>query len=114
MFKQKRDSAAQVAPILIRIRATRKEALANMQTPEGQAYVKAVEQKLAAFEQPCLQDPNGDQTKYEMELSVGEKGNAELAQSEQRQNAFSNCVMRGLYQSFLKKETPFPPPPHAS
>ena len=113
-FKQNRDSAAQVAPIIIRIRASRKEALANMQTPEGQAYLKAVEQKLAAFEQPCLKDSDGDQTKYEMELSVGETGNAELAQSEQRQNAFSSCVMRALYQSFLKKETPFPPPPHAS
>lgn len=113
-FKQNRDSAAQVAPMIIRIRASRKEALANMQTPEGQAYLKTVEQKLGVFEQPCLKDSNGDQTKYEMELSVGEKGNAELAQSEQRQNAFSNCVMRGLYQSFLKKETPFPPPPHAS
>jgi len=113
-FKQNRDSAAQVAPLIIRIRASRKEALANMQTPEGHAYLKTVEQKLAIFEQPCLKDSNGDQTKYEMELSVGEKGNAELAQSEQRQNAFSNCVTRGLYQSFLKKETPFPPPPHAS
>ena len=113
-YKQRRDSAAQVAPVLIRIRATRKEALANMQTPEGQAYMKAVEQKLAAFEQPCLKDSNGDQTKYEMELSVGEKGNAELAQSEQHQNPFANCVMQSLYLSFLKKETPFPPPPHAS
>ena len=48
------------------------------------------------------------QTKFEMELSVGEKGNAELAQSEQHQNRFATCVMRSLYQSFLKKETPFP------
>jgi hypothetical protein len=113
-FKQNKESAAQVAPIIIRIRASRKEALANMETREGQAYLKTVEQKLTTFEQPCLKDSNGDQTKFEMELSVGEKGNAELAQSEQRQNAFAVCVMRSLYQSFLKKETPFPPPPHAS
>lgn len=113
-FKQNRDSAAGVAPVIIRIRASRKEALANMQTPEGQAFLKTVEQKLAVFEQPCLKDSNGDQTKYEMELSVGEKGNVELAQSEQHPNAFSNCVTRALYQSFLKNETPFPPPPHAS
>lgn len=113
-FKQNRNSAAQVAPIIIRIRASRKEALANIETPEGRAYLKTVEQKLAAFEQPCLNDSNGDQTNFEMELSVGEKGNAELAQSEQRQTPFASCVMRSLYQSFLKKETPFPPPPHAS
>jgi hypothetical protein len=112
-FKQNRNSAAQVAPIIIRIRASRKEALANVQTPEGQTYLKTVEQKLAAFEQPCLKDSNGDRTKFEMELSVGEKGNAELAQSEQRQTPFATCVMRSLYQSFLKKETPFPSPPHA-
>jgi hypothetical protein len=90
-------------PTIIRIGASRQEALAKLQSRKGQAYLKTVEQKLAAFEQPCLQDSNGDQTKFEMELSVGEKGKAELAQSEQRPTAFSSCVMRGLYQSFLKK-----------
>lgn len=113
-FKQNRDSAAQVGPMQIRVRATRKDAQANMQTPEGQAYVKNVQQKLAAFEEPCAKESDGDQRKFEMQLSVGENGNAELAQTEQRPNAFTVCVMRGLYQSFLKKETPFAPPPRAS
>jgi hypothetical protein len=98
----------------IHIRATRKEAQANMQTPEGQAYLKNVQQKLAAFEEPCLKESDSDHRKFEMQLSVGENGNAERAQTEQRPNAFTVCVMRGLYQSFLKKETPFAPPPHAS
>jgi hypothetical protein len=113
-FKQNRASAAQAGPMQIHIRATRKEAQANMQTPEGQAYLKNVQQKLAAFEEPCLKESDSDHRKFEMQLSVGENGNAERAQTEQRPNAFTVCVMRGLYQSFLKKETPFAPPPHAS
>ena len=43
-FKQNRDTATQAAPMQIRARATRKEAEDNMQTPEGAAYRKDLEQ----------------------------------------------------------------------
>src|SRR6266567_8445523 len=46
-FKQNRDTAAQAAPMQIQARAIKKEAQDNMQTPEGEAYRKNVEQKLA-------------------------------------------------------------------
>jgi hypothetical protein len=113
-FTQNRDAAAQMAPVQVRVRAIHQEALANMQTPEGQAYLKNVEQQLAAFEEPCLKETDSDQGIVEMQLRIAKDGAVELAQTEQRTNAFTVCVMRGLYQSFLKKETPFTPPPRAS
>jgi hypothetical protein len=95
-----------------RARATRKEAEANMRTPEGQAYRKELEQKLAGYEQTCLKESNGDAHKFEFFVQVGKVGSAENAQTETRPDAFAFCLMRAMYLSYTMKETPLPVPPH--
>jgi len=113
-FKQNKDTAAQAAPMQIEARTTRKEAQDNMQTQEGQAYRKDVEQKLTVFEDSCLKESNGDQHKVEFFLRVGKDGSAENAQTQTRPDAFAVCLMRTLYLSFTRKETPFTAPPRAA
>ena len=113
-FKQNRDTAAQAAPMQLRARGTRKEAQDNMQTPEGQAYRKELETKLAAFEQSCLKESTDDQHKAELFVRVGKDGSAENAQTQERPDAFAVCVMRELYLSYTRKETPFTAPPRPS
>jgi hypothetical protein len=111
-FKQQRDTAAQAAPMQARARATRKEAEANMRTPEGQAYRKELEQKLTGYEQTCLKESSGDAHKFEFFVQVGKIGSAENAQTETRPDAFAFCLMRALYLSFTRQEAPLPVPPH--
>jgi len=98
----------------IRARATRKEAEDNMQTPEGAAYRKDLEQKLTAFEDPCLKQSSGDQHKFELIVQIGKDGSAENAQTQQRPDAFGGCMLRALYLSYTRKETPFTAPPRAA
>ncbi len=106
-FKQNRDTATQAAPMQIQARATRKEAQDNMQTQEGQTFRKEVEQKLAVYEKSCLQESAGDQHKVELFLRIGKDGSAENAQTQERPDTFAVCMMRALYLSFTRKETPF-------
>jgi hypothetical protein len=113
-FKQNRDTATQAAPMQIQARATRKEAQDNMQTPEGQAFRKEVEQKLAGFESSCLKESAGDQHKVELFLRIGKDGSAENAQTQERPDTFAVCMMRALYLSFTRKETPFTAAPRAA
>jgi hypothetical protein len=60
-----------------------------------------------------LKETDSDQRTFEMQVRIAKDGAVGLAQTEQRPNAFTVCVMRGLYQSFFKKETPLTPPPRA-
>jgi hypothetical protein len=113
-FKQNRDTAAQAAPMQIEARATRKEAQDNVQTLEGQAFRKDVEQKLAAFENSCLKESSGDQHKVELFLRIGKDGSAENAQTQERPDKFGVCMLRDLYLSYTRKETPFTAPPRAA
>ena len=110
-FKGERDIAAQVAPMQAKARAFRLEAEENMKSAEGQAYRVAFDPKLAVFEQPCLSEINGDPSRFELLVEVGENGAANEAHTEAQPNAFAMCIMKGVYAAYLKKETPFPPPP---
>jgi hypothetical protein len=110
-FQQNRDTAAQAAPMQARARATRQEAEANMQTPEGQAYRKELEQKLAGYEQACLKESSSDAHKFEFFVQVGKNGSAENAQTETRPDRFAFCLMRTLHTSYTNRETPLPRPP---
>ncbi len=111
-FKQNRDTAAQAAPMAARAHAIRKEAEANMQTAEGQAYRKKLEKKLSGYEQSCLKESDGDAHKFEFFVQVGADGSAQNAQTQTRPDHFAFCLMRTLYDSYTKKKTPLPNPPH--
>jgi hypothetical protein len=113
-FKQNRDNAAQFAPVQARNRNAQKEAEANMQTVEGQAYRKEVQRRLGTFEQACLDQAKGNVVKFEVNLRIGGNGSAEDARGEQTPDSFGLCLLRALYVSHATKQTPFPPPPHAS
>jgi len=111
-FKSNRDTATQMAPMQAKARAYRQEAEANMKTPEGHAYEAVFQPKLATFEQSCLNDSNGDSSKFELLIQVGKDGSPEEAHTEVQPNPFTLCLMKKLYESYLKKETPFPSPPN--
>jgi hypothetical protein len=113
-FKQNRDSAAQVAPLQLRTRAFHEEAEANMKSPAGETYRKNLDPKLTAFEQECISEANSDPSKFDLFLQVGKDGSAEEAHTEKRPTAFGTCVMKAIYATYVKKETPFPPPPGPS
>ena len=110
-YKHNRDTAAQAAPMMARAHAIRKEAQANMETPEGQAYRKKLEKKLSSYEQSCLKESNGDAHKFEFFVQVAKDGAAQNAQTETRPDHFAYCLMRTLYDSYTKKKTPLPIPP---
>lgn len=113
-FKQSRDNAAYFAPVQARNREARKEAEANMQTAEGRAYRTAVERSLDPFAKACLDQARGNVGKFEIFLKIGEKGSSEDARGQQAPDSFGLCVLRALYVTYARKETPFPSPPHAS
>jgi hypothetical protein len=100
--------------VQVRNREAKKEAEANMKLAEGPAYRKQVEHKLGAFEQACLEETKGSVEKFEIFLKVGEHGSAEDARGESAPDSFGLCMLRALYVSSATKQTPFPPPPHAS
>jgi hypothetical protein len=112
-FKSERDIAAQMAPMQEKARAYRTEAEANMKTREGQTYEAGLRPKLMAFEQPCLTESTGDLSKFDFLIQVGKDGSVGEAHTEKQPSPFALCLMKGLYASYLKKETPFPVPPKA-
>jgi hypothetical protein len=113
-FKQVKDSASQVAPLQLRARADQKEAEDNMLTPAGAAYRKQIEPKLTGFEQSCLKESTGTAHPADLFLKIGKDGSVENAETLKPPDAFTTCVMRALYQTFTRKETPFAPPPQPS
>jgi hypothetical protein len=113
-FKQNRDTAAKAAPIQAQARDTRKAAETNLQTPDGPAYQKDVEQKMVAIEQTCLKDFGSEAHKAELLLRIGSDGAAENVRTERQPDRFAYCIMGSLYQSFIRKEKTSSPPPHAT
>lgn len=110
-FKQNRDIAAQAGPAFARAHAVRKEAEANMQTPEGQAYRKKLEKKLSSYEQACVKESNGDAHKFEFFLQVGLGGTAQDGHTETKPDDFASCLMQTFLQWHTKKTPVLPPPP---
>lgn len=110
-FKSERDIAAQMAPMQVKARAYRQEAEANMKAPPGQAYLTELQPKLNSFEQTCLNETKGDLSKFDFLIQVGKDGSVQDAHTEIQPNPFALCLMKKLYESYLKKETPFPAPP---
>jgi hypothetical protein len=113
-FKEVRDIAARIGPMQLRARAAQKEAEDNMLTPAGAAYRKQIEPTLASFEQSCLKDATGDLHKSWLILKIGKDGSVESVKTLKRSDAFGTCVVGGLYSAYMRKETPFAPPPQPS
>ena len=111
-FKQERDIAAQAGPAFARAHAVRKEAEANMQSPEGQAYRKKVEKKLFSYEQTCVKESNGDAHKFDFLLQVGTGGTAQDGHTETKPDQFASCLMQTLLEWHRQNKNAFPPPPH--
>ena len=110
-FNQNKTWAAQVAPAELRSRGLLKEAAANLQGVGGAAYQKSVEQALLPFVKQCVQSSGDDQEKFNIIVQVGKDGSPEDAWP-RKPTAIAQCVLRELFESHVKKETPFPVPPH--
>jgi hypothetical protein len=110
-FKSERDTASHFAPYQVKARAFRAEAETNMRSAQGQAYRVVFDPKFAVFERACVNEAKGDTSKFEFLVQVGENGAVEDAHPEKQPNAFALCMMKEMYAAYVKKETPFPPPP---
>jgi hypothetical protein len=89
------------------------EAASNLQSPKGQQYRLAVEQAFAPFMQQCEKDAGKVEEKFEMMLKMGPDGGVDdLFTPHPHQTPLANCLVTNLWQSHVKHETPFPPPPH--
>lgn len=110
-FKSNRDTATQIAPLQTKARAYRQEAEANMKTPAEHAYEAVFQPKFAALEQSCVNDAKGDSSKIEFLIQVGKEGSPEEAHTEKQPTPFVACLLKKLYESYVKKEAVFPPPP---
>jgi hypothetical protein len=112
-FNQNKTWAAQIAPSELRSRGILQEAAANLQSKEGVQYQKNMQQALLPFLKQCVQSSGDDREKFEIIVQVGKDGSPEDAWP-RKPTAIAQCVLRGLFESHVKKETPFPLPPHAS
>ena len=65
---------------------------------------------LLPFMRQCAQSSNNDRLTFELVVKVGKDGGAEDAWFRQP-TAMAQCLMRAIYDSHVKKETPFPAPP---
>jgi hypothetical protein len=111
-FKQNRDTAAKTAPLDARSHAIKQEARDNMKTPEGATYQKAFKQEFAAIEKSCVEKAESDRSTFELLIQVGKDGGAQDVKLT-RGTELAHCLVQAVYVSRTKKETPFPPPPHA-
>lgn len=113
-FKQNRDFADQMAPMLAEIRIFREDAAANLKSAGGQAYHDEVEAKLTQFEQPCATAQNIGSAKFQIFVEIGKDGIAtKLYPEAEGPNAMAMCMMTGIYPSYTKKDALFPAPSKA-
>ena len=108
-FKQMKGMAAQVGPAEARTQALLKEAADNLQSAGGAAYQKSVEQALLPFLRQCAKEST-DQAKFEFAVQVAKDGSAENAFF-RHPTPMAQCMGREIYETHVKKETPFPVPP---
>jgi hypothetical protein len=110
-FNQNKKWAAQMGPAEMRSRAILQQAEANLQSPEGVQYQKSVEQALIPRVRQCSQSESSDQAEFVIMVQVGKDGVPDDAWP-RRVTSTAQCVLRQLYDSHVKKEAAFPPPPH--
>lgn len=109
-FNQNKAIAAQMGPLQARSRALVEEAEANLQMAGGLQYQKEVEQSISKWMTQCVQD-NTDRTKFDLMLQVMADGGPQDAWMP-HPTAIGNCLLKHLYDSHVKNETPFTAPPH--
>jgi len=108
-FNQMKEVATQMGAQAARSNAILQEAATNLQSAGGAQYQKSVEQALLPFMRQCASS-NNDRVQFELVVKVGKDGGAEDAWFRQP-TAMAQCMMRAIYDSRVKKETPFPVPP---
>jgi hypothetical protein len=112
-FDSSKQMAAQMGPLEARSRAQIQEATANGQTVEGAHYEKAVEEKFVNFVQECTQSSDADLQKFEFMVLIDKNGTPQNSWMPRPTNLMG-CLEKALFVAQIKKETPFPPPPHDS
>jgi Domain of unknown function (DUF4034) len=108
-FNQNKAIAAQMGALEARSRALVEDASANLQQPGGLQYQKDVEQSVSKWMQQCVQDDT-DRTKFELMLQVAADGGPQDAWMP-HPTTIGNCLLKHLYDSHVKNETPFTVPP---
>ena len=113
-FKQNRDYADSMAPMLAMFRIFRKNAEDNLKSAGGQAYQAEVEAKLTQFERPCVTAENIASSKFQIFIEIGKDGSTtNLHVKTEDVNAMAHCIMNSLYAAQVKKDILFPAPSKA-
>jgi hypothetical protein len=109
-FNQSKATATAMGAAETRSRGILQEAAANLQSPGGAQYQKSMEQAMLPFLRQCVQTSSKDLATFELVVKVGKDGGADDAWFRQP-TAMAQCMMRQIYDSHVRKETPFPVPP---
>jgi len=112
-FESSKTFAAQMGPLEARSRAYIQEAIVNGRTVEGARYEKAVEEKFGKFVQECTQRSDADLQKFEFIVLVDKNGTPQNSWMPHPTNLMG-CLEKALFVAQIRKERPFPPPPHDS
>jgi hypothetical protein len=110
-FNQMKAVSTQMSDAEARSRAILKEAAANLQSAGGDQYQKSVEHALQPFMRECAQSSNHDMAQFELVIKVAQDGGTEDGWFRQP-TAMAQCMMKAIYDTHVRKETPFPVPPH--
>lgn len=110
-YNQMKTWASQFAPLEARSRKIEAEVEANALSPDGPAYQKNAEQALASTVQACAKAAD-DKSKFEFMLQVATDGIPKDGWAK-HPTAIGQCVLKSIYDSSVKKEAIFAPPPHA-
>jgi len=109
-FNQMKTWASQFAPLEARSRKIKQEAEANALSPTGPQYQTKVEQAIAKILQECAKGAD-ERSRFDVMLQVGADGIAKDAWMP-HPTGVGNCILKNIYDSSVKKEALFAPPPH--
>jgi hypothetical protein len=111
-FDSIKDWATHVAP-MDRDQAAKEDAAeANMQTPAGQRYRAAVDEKMNSLIPPCVKESGSVPGKFEILLKIEKEGLA-YAVASVGANPVGFCLIQKANDPRPDHPTPFPPPPHS-
>lgn len=111
-FNQMKTWASAFAPAEAHSREIMKESDANLQSAEGPQYQKRITQALATALHDCAKGAD-DRSPFEVMLQVSAEGVAQDAWMP-HPTGVGNCILKTLYDSSVKKQALFAPPPHAN
>lgn len=110
-FESAKQWAKQMGPFIAKKQAAAESAEANLQTPEGQRYKAAFEERIHTWMQPCVDALAGkDSRTFELLVKVGKEGAID-DMTGSGGSPLMPCLANQLNGFRLSKQVVLPPPP---